>query len=72
LCFGDFNEILGHQDKQGGPPKPQALVDNFLKLVFECNFNDLGFPGYRYTWNNNRSEEENVQERLDRFLANNA
>jgi len=72
LCFGDFNDILEHQDKKGGSPKPQVLIDNFLHLVFECSFKDLGFMGYPYTWNNNRGEGENVQERLDRFLANNA
>jgi len=70
LCFGDFNEILDHQDKQGGMPKSQAQLDRFLEVASMCNFKDLGFTGYPYTWNNNRGEKENVQERLDRFFAN--
>ena len=72
LCFGDFNELLAQQEKRGDPPKPQGLVDNFLKVVYECNFMDLGFTGYSYTWSNNHGSEENVQERLDCFLANNS
>ena len=70
LCFGDFNEILAQEEKKGGLLKPQAAIDKFRKAVNECNFRDLGYTGYPYTWSNNRSGEENVQERLDRFLAN--
>jgi len=70
LCFSDFNEIMAHQEKRGGSSKPQVLIDSFLHIVSECSFKDLGFTGYPYTWNNNWGEEENVQECLDRFLAN--
>ena len=50
--------------------KAQAAIDKFREAISECNFRDLGYTGYPYTWSNNRSGEENVQERLDRFLAN--
>lgn len=31
---------------------------------------DLGFEGYRFTWSNKRSEQDSIEERLDRALAN--
>jgi len=70
LCFGDFNEILVQQDKRGGSPKPQGWIDNFARVVHDCDLVDLGFTGYPFTWSNNRSGDHNIQERLDRFLAN--
>jgi len=72
LCSGDFNEILVQDDKQGGPPKSQTLIDSFQKVVLECNLKDIGFTGYPYTWSNNRGDRENVQMQLHRFLANEA
>jgi len=70
LCFGDFNEILMQQEKRGGSPKPQNSIDSFSRVVHECDLTDLGFTGYPFTWSNNRGGGDNVQERLDRFLAN--
>uniref|UniRef100_A0A803MKM3 Uncharacterized protein n=1 Tax=Chenopodium quinoa TaxID=63459 RepID=A0A803MKM3_CHEQI len=37
-----------------------------------CQLNDMGYIGHDYTWTNNRGGSENVQERLDRFFANQA
>lgn len=31
---------------------------------------DLGFEGHPFTWNNKRGGLENIQERLDRGIAN--
>lgn len=39
-------------------------------MVEDCNLSDLGFSGPRYKWNNKRDGKSNIQERLDRFLAN--
>ncbi|KAL5788182.1 hypothetical protein ACOSP7_005131 [Xanthoceras sorbifolium] len=55
LCGGDFNEILFSSEKKRGSDKA---------------ISDLGFSGDSMTWNNKRRGVGNVQERLDRFLAN--
>lgn len=44
-------------------------IDLFMGAIEDCELSDLGFSGYDYTWNNNRPEEENTQERLDTFLT---
>ncbi|TXG64077.1 hypothetical protein EZV62_011071 [Acer yangbiense] len=67
---GDFNEILCVDDKLGGSEKSVMDLCNFRNVVDECDLIDLGFTGPRITWNNRRDGVANVQERLDRILAN--
>lgn len=39
-------------------------------MVDKIGFIDVGFRGYRYTWNNKRVGQTNIQERLDMAFAN--
>ncbi|TXG73661.1 hypothetical protein EZV62_002240 [Acer yangbiense] len=70
VCAGDFNEILGMSEKEGGSAKSFSDMYNFRQIVDNCNLFDLGFTGPKYTWNNKKDGSNNIQERLDRFLAN--
>lgn len=45
-------------------------MEAFREALDVCGVIDLGFEGYRFTWSNGRSGSGNVQERLDRFVAN--
>ncbi|TXG67121.1 hypothetical protein EZV62_008396 [Acer yangbiense] len=47
-----------------------SLLHRLKEVVEECNLVDLGFLGPRLTWNNKREGKNNIQERLDMFLAN--
>ena len=38
----------------------------------DCDILDVGFKGYPFTWSNGRYGPDFVEERLDRFLSNNA
>lgn len=40
------------------------------KVLMDCDLTDLGCSGPHFTLNNRRNGEANVQECLDRFLAN--
>lgn len=39
-------------------------------MLFYCKLEDLPYISHSYIWNNNRGGDENVQERVDRFVAN--
>ena len=67
LYFGDFNEILQSEEKQGGLPKPLALMLNFREALLYCGLVDLGYQGNIFTWTNRR--DDLVQEQLDRACA---
>ncbi|KAL0293787.1 UNVERIFIED_CONTAM: hypothetical protein Scaly_2575800 [Sesamum calycinum] len=69
LCAGDFNEILEHSEKEGGPPRAEWLIRNFRNCLADCELQDLGFHGYSYTWCNQQQYPHTVRERLDRACA---
>ncbi|KAL2934855.1 2-oxoisovalerate dehydrogenase subunit alpha 1 mitochondrial [Bienertia sinuspersici] len=45
-------------------------MDAFHKAIDDCHLRDLRFSGGIFTWKRGRSPHNMVQERLDRFLAN--
>ncbi|KAL0004281.1 hypothetical protein SO802_011842 [Lithocarpus litseifolius] len=70
LCIGDFNEILSINEKQGGITRSQQQMEGFRNIVNFCGFRDLGYRGADFTWCNMQDEENRIQLRLDRALAN--
>ncbi|KAK6142941.1 hypothetical protein DH2020_023289 [Rehmannia glutinosa] len=70
LCVGDFNEILFNFEKIGGRVRDENKIQNFHSAIQEANLEDLGYTGFSFTWTNGKSGEENIQERLNWFLAN--
>lgn len=70
LCGGNFNEILLKYEKNGGVGRRNQAMQNFRDTMNLCNLKDVGYEGYPFTWTNGREGDDNIQERLDRFLAN--
>ncbi|KAK4833356.1 hypothetical protein QYF36_003358 [Acer negundo] len=70
VCGGDFNEITSVEEKMGGSNKQVLGMVNFILVINDCNLIDLSFSRPKLTWNNKRDGVNNIQERLDRFLAN--
>ncbi|XP_059436514.1 uncharacterized protein LOC132169501 [Corylus avellana] len=70
LCAGDFNEILEDSEKWGGRRKALRQMQDFQQVVEQCNLQDLGFSGPKFTWHNGREAEDFTQERLDRAFGN--
>lgn len=66
VILGDFNAILSDKDKKSDRSigKRCKLFGNF---VDSCKLQDLGFIGPSFTW-----QRGNMQERLDRAMANDA
>ncbi|XP_075645796.1 uncharacterized protein LOC142616949 [Castanea sativa] len=68
LCAGDFNEITLQLEKVGGRPRPHSQMQPFRDVLDDCNFIDLGYVGFPYTWHKH-FEDYTIFERLDRGLA---
>lgn len=66
---GDFNLILDFTKTLGGQQHDMIKSLFFQNFVNDNQLVDLGFEGYPYIWNNQLEGNENVQERLDRFLV---
>src|SRR4051812_14372842 len=65
VILGDFNETLVGAEKEGGNLRPQRCMHGFCDALQDCNLEDLGFIGERFTWSRGR-----MRERLNRVVAN--
>ncbi|XP_075665198.1 uncharacterized protein LOC142634829 [Castanea sativa] len=68
LCVRDFNEITLQSEKVGGRPRPHSQMQPFRDVLDDCNFIDLGYVGFPYTWHKHFADYT-IFERLDRGLA---
>ncbi|XP_009758093.1 uncharacterized protein [Nicotiana sylvestris] len=67
---GDFNVVLGEEEKIGGLPVYPLEYEDFAFCVNSCGLFDLGYKGSPFTWWNGRPNEECIFKRLDRILVN--
>ncbi|KAJ9163297.1 hypothetical protein P3X46_022978 [Hevea brasiliensis] len=67
--MGDFNDLLASQEKQGGLPHPNWLLQGFRQAVEDTGLFNLPMSGYKFTWENGRDSDSCVEEKLDRFLV---
>lgn len=70
LCFGDFNDILSHSEKEGDRLKEARKIRGFKHCVDSFSFVELESKGCFYTWANNRFSGKLVKEKLDRVFSN--
>ncbi|XP_075074436.1 uncharacterized protein LOC142162033 [Nicotiana tabacum] len=69
LVGGDFNVVLGEEEKIGGLPVYPPEYEDFIFCVNSCGLFDLGYKGSPFTWWNGRPNEECIFKRLDRILT---
>ncbi|KAK9285129.1 hypothetical protein L1049_024314 [Liquidambar formosana] len=70
LCFGDFNCVLSQADKKGGRPFACPSSGGLGGVMDSFGLIDLGFASNPFTWSNKRCNLANIQECLDRRIAN--
>ena len=70
LCAGDFNEVTSAGEQCGGHGREEWQMEGFHDAIEECRFEDLGYIGLPYTWDNRQQGGDNIKVRLDRALAN--
>ena len=66
VCIGDFNAIQNSTEKLSKRQPQYSQIDAFCDALEHCQLQDLGFRGYKYTWNNKRPRDANTRLRLDR------
>lgn len=66
---GDYNEVLSTNEKYGGIPRNDNLIEMFKLALIDCGLGDLGFEGHTFTWTNNRAAPDTVRCRLNRVCA---
>ena len=69
LCIGDFNQVLGQEDKFSFTDRRIEGADTFNQFLFDLGLCELEAKGQRYTWMNGRENEAFVMERLDKAYA---
>ncbi|XP_074314802.1 uncharacterized protein LOC141650968 [Silene latifolia] len=69
VLFGDFNEILSGNEKEGGAVRRESQMDAFRGAIDDCALHDLGYRGNVFTWQRGLTFETMIRERLDRAIA---
>ena len=50
LVIGDFNDLTGMSEKEGGSFRPRQQMMNFVETIDYCRLKDIGFIGPCFTW----------------------
>ncbi|CAM8915895.1 unnamed protein product [Rhodiola kirilowii] len=66
---GDFNEVLRESECSNFPPYRKSSMDQFKRVLCDCDLFDLGYKGNKFTYSNRRQGPAEVKCRLDRALA---
>ncbi|XP_026396357.1 uncharacterized protein LOC113290991 [Papaver somniferum] len=67
LFIGDFNALLGTEDKNGGLEVDDPDFENLRNFCTIFNMYDPSFSGPRFTWYNMQQGPDLILERLDRW-----
>lgn len=70
LCMGGFNETLFGDEHFSRSPRPEGQMQAFRQVVDDVSFQDLGWTGLPFTWDNMQQGVVNVKAHLDRAFAN--
>ncbi|GKV27974.1 hypothetical protein SLEP1_g37084 [Rubroshorea leprosula] len=64
LISGDFNDLLHADEKRGGQPQPDWMLQGFQEVIDNCCLIELRMVGGMFTWRRN-----DLMEKLDRGLV---
>ncbi|XP_059288934.1 uncharacterized protein LOC132042405 [Lycium ferocissimum] len=70
MIGGDFNVIMSEEEKYGGLAVGANETQDFNLCMQNCEMQDFGFKGRKYTWWNGQSGEDYIFKRIDRCLGN--
>ncbi|WMV19693.1 hypothetical protein MTR67_013078 [Solanum verrucosum] len=67
---GDFNAITCPEEKIGGLPFRLEESYDFTSYLDDCDLQDGGYLGPKFTWSDNRDPPNTIWKRLDRLTYN--
>lgn len=70
--MGDINEMMFGDEHFSQSARLEWQMKAFREAVEDVSFQDLGWSGMAYTWDNRQGGNDNVKARLDRAFANEA
>ncbi|XP_027158272.1 uncharacterized protein LOC113759893 [Coffea eugenioides] len=70
LVCGDFNVVVGEEEKKGGKPFTVVEAADFVAFMGSAGLVDGGFSGSSFTWCNNHQGRPRIWKCLDRLLLN--
>lgn len=62
LVIGVFNDILTGEEKKGGRPRQNWLLNGFRETVLDCNIFYVSLTGYPFTWSRRKNNHTRVEE----------
>ena len=66
----DFNEIIGHNEKEGGRQHSESSFLPFKQMLSDCGMLEFPFTGNMLSWVGKRAGRTTVRCRLDRAVGN--
>ncbi|CAM9002471.1 unnamed protein product [Rhodiola kirilowii] len=69
LVIGDFNEVVTDKEVWGCGGRSNWQMENFRRVLEDCDLSDLGFRGYPFTFSNRRKSSSEMKARLDRAVG---
>ncbi|WZZ63632.1 hypothetical protein YC2023_075002 [Brassica napus] len=70
FMIGDFNEITGHNEKEGGRQRHGSSFHPFKQMLNDYGMLEFPFTGDKLSWVGKRAGGANVRCRLDRAVGN--
>lgn len=67
--IGDMNNVCTQNDKKGGRPYRQRLIEGFQEVLEDCNLLYMNLTGHQFTWERGVGTEDWIEIRLDRALV---
>ncbi|GER31074.1 RNA-directed DNA polymerase-like protein [Striga asiatica] len=69
VIAGDWNDISSNHEKRGGIPRIAASFIPFNQFIFRMEMCEVDQKGSFFTWGNNRSSGDYIEERLDKVFV---
>lgn len=63
IFFGDFNEIVCSNEKEGGVVREDRWMNAFRGTIDYCGLHDMGYRNSCFTWKRGKTPETYVYER---------